>query len=197
MRYDVPPRRRSTGTAILVVFLMGFMFLVGLAVVGVGVLVFTRARAHEVRAVVQHDMALRQAEEARLRAEQVRAQVEAIHAQVAEATQDASAFPPQATPEVTLYAEPAETPATDSSIRIANREVTIRLDEEGKIQVDGTACGLPQLKEQLAKAGEGRENAIVVVVNADKRCLFEHVAGVLAVCKELNLPDVRVGALNN
>jgi len=34
MRYDVPPRRRSTGTVILVIFLFGFMFLVGLVVVG-------------------------------------------------------------------------------------------------------------------------------------------------------------------
>ena len=56
---------------------------------------------------------------------------------------------------------------------------------------------IPQLKAMLEQAGQGRENAIVVTVKADKRCLFEPVAAVLAVCKELDLPQVRIAALSD
>jgi biopolymer transport protein ExbD len=192
MQYEVPPRRRSTGTVIVVVLLLGFLLLVGLAVLGAGLLVFASARAHEVRMIVRQDVA-RQVEEARARAEEARARAENIRERLGAKSDEPFGPPPQAVVE----AEPAETPEAAGSIRIANREVTIQLDEGGKIQVDGTACELSQLKDLLAKAGEGRENAMVVVVNADKRCLFEHVAAVLAVCKELNLPLVRVGTLGN
>ena len=87
-----------------------------------------------------------------------------------------------------------ESPELAGSIRIANREVAIQIDAEGKLQLEGTACELPQLKERLQQAGQGREQDLVVVVKADKRCVFEHVAAVLAICKELNLPHVRIVA---
>jgi biopolymer transport protein ExbD len=63
--------------------------------------------------------------------------------------------------------------------------------------MDGAACELAQLKELLEKAGEGREDAMVVVVKPDKRCFYEHVAGVLSVCKELNLSHVRIETLGD
>jgi biopolymer transport protein ExbD len=174
MRYEAPPRRRSTGTVVLVVFLLGFMFLVGLAVVGFGVLLFARAESHQARAIRQRDIAIRHAEDARVHVEQARAKVEVVRERVA-----------------------AEAADEQGSIRVADREIAIQLDEAGKIQVDGTACELPQLKDTLASAGQGRENAIIVIVKADKRCLFEPVAGVLAVCKELGFAHVRIAALGD
>jgi hypothetical protein len=190
MRYEVPPRRRSAGTVILAIFLLGFMFLVGLAVVAFGVLVFFRAESRdaEVRAAMQQEIALRHVQEARARAELARGRVDGISQQVAAKAGHVR----EGAPAAMLEAEPAETAEEKGSIRVANREITIQLDETGKIQVDGTACELPQLKEMLAGAGQGREHAIIVIVKVDKRCLFEPVANVLAVCKELGLPHVRI-----
>ena len=183
MHYEAPPRRSSAGSVILVVFVLGFFFLVGLAVVGLGVLMFARAESHEVRAIMHRDRALRQADEALEHAEHARAQAAQVRARAEQETieQIAEVYGSQMEPAETIVdSVPAESPGTEGSIRIAHREITIVLDEGGKIQVDGTACELPQLKESLLKAGQGREESIVVVVKADKRCLFEPVAGVLS-----------------
>jgi biopolymer transport protein ExbD len=193
MQYEVPPRRRSAGGIVLAIFLLGFLFLIGVAVFGIGVLTFFRADAHRAQVIVQRDMAMRQVEEARARAEQLRARAEEAGNRVAAEAHDALARVAEATD----LAAPTETDAEKGSIRVAEREVTIQLDETGKIQVDGKACELPQLKELLNGAGQGREDAIIVIVKADKRCLFEPVAGVLAVCKELGLPHVRIAALGD
>lgn len=61
--------------------------------------------------------------------------------------------------------------------------------------MDGTACELPQFKEMLAQAVKGRENVILLTVQADPRCVFEHLSAVLAVCRELDVPHVRIAAL--
>ena len=190
MQYEAPPRRSSIGTVIVVMLLLGFMFLVGLAVIGVAVLVFARAETHRAQAIRQRDVAMRRVEEARARVEHLRTQAEQTGQTVEAEARDVFT---KAT-ETVKETPPAE---MKDSLRVADREITIQLDEGGKIQVDGTAYELPQLKEMLEKAGQGRENAIIVLVKADKRCLFGPVAGVLAVCKELDLPHVRIAALDD
>jgi len=215
MRYDAPPRRSSLGTVILVVLLLGFVALFGLLVLGVGAFIFS-ARSHNVNI----EFARAQAAAAHARAEAQRAMLDA-HAQTQAQTppqmEDPYGAPSSVSPSgepapgagptvvfpagspyglpageggATPYGSPAPPPA--HSIRIANREVTIQLDEGGKLQFDGADCELPQLNELLRNAGAGRENALVVLVRADKQCPFEHVANVLAVCKELNLNHVRI-----
>jgi biopolymer transport protein ExbD len=220
MQYEAPPRRSSAGTVLIILFLVGFAFLIALVVAGVGALMFTRARVsqQEFRAVA----AMQQAEAARMRVQaelqqrMLAAPGEAQPYQSGPVTlvpQDQPIIPPATPPLSTMPVEanlggtppsyaselavPAELPAITSSIRIANREMSVQLDAEGKIQVDGAACELAQLKETLQKAGEGRQDDLVLVVKADKQCRFEHVAAVLAVCKELNLPHVRISAVDN
>ena len=193
MRYDAPPRRSSAGTVVLVIVLLGFMFLVGLAVVGFGVLMFAHAESRQARVMMQRDIAMQHAEQARAHVEKVRARAEEVSQRVAADARHVLEDAPEAIAE----AESAERAEEKVSIRVANREITIQLDEAGKIQVDGTACELPQLKEMLASASQGRENAVMVIVKADKRCVFEPVAGVLAVCKELGFAHVRIAALGD
>ena len=56
------------------------------------------------------------------------------------------------------------------------RKVTIRLDSQGKILVDGQAVELDQWKNLLVKAREDGTICLEVVVEVDRQCLFEHVA---------------------
>ena len=192
MQYEAPPRRSSTGTVIVVVFLLGFMFLIGLAVAGLAVLVFARARRTQARAT----RATRRGHASgRGSAGARRTAAEGRRKQIRPTGRVGSSRRPCEGPRGGCGSETAETAGDKGSLRVADREITIQLDEGGKIQVDGTACELPQLKEMLEKAGQGREHDIIVIVKADKRCLFEPVAGVLAVCKELDLPHVRIAAL--
>jgi precorrin-6B methylase 2 len=184
MSYAAPPRKSSFGTVILLIFLLGFTFLIGLAVAGAVAFSFARAEMHRAQAIAEREMAMRQVEEARRLVEQQRAQVERATAQ--------KLLPESGPADAVMGMEPA--PAKQP-IRVAQREITVRLDEVGKINLDGTACELPQFKEMLAQAVKGRENVVLLTVQADPRCVFEHLAAVLAVCRELDVPHVRIAAL--
>lgn len=190
MHYDAPPRKSSAGTVITVFLVLGCLMLVGLATAFFGVMLF--AREGRSRAMVQQAIAMERAEEAR-----ARARAEELSARAEQMGQRAATLAREHAAEATDAAATAELAKPDHSIRVADREITIQLDEAGKIQVDGAACETPQLNELLAGAVQGREDAIIVIIKADKRCLFESVAGVLAVCKELHLPHVRIAALSD
>ena len=169
MSYAAPPRRSSFGTVILLFLLLGFTFLIGLAVAGAVAFSFARAETHRAQAIAEREMAMRQVEEARRLVEQQRSQTERVA--------EEKLLPESSPPEAVMGMDPA--PAKQP-IRVAQREITVRLDEAGKINVDGTVCELPQFKDMLAQAVKGREDVILLTVQADPRCVFEHVSAVLS-----------------
>ena len=85
----------------------------------------------------------------------------------------------------------AEAPPPGTDIR----KIAVKLDPQGKILVDGQAVDTGGLKNLLVTTREDGTIRLEVVVEVDRQCLFEHVAAVQAVCKEIGVENVRVQAL--
>jgi biopolymer transport protein ExbD len=181
MQPHAPPRRKSSvGIIFAVLLVVGFFFMCVVVLAAVGAMVFARAETSRAHAVAQHERALRHVEQARMEVESHR---NAAHAH--ERLQ--RTFPP---PQVVR-----ETPAANRTmqpIQVARREITIQLDDQGKLKMDNKPVEGKQLKNLLRNAGKGRESAIAITIKADKKCQFEHVATVLSVCQELDFPNVKI-----
>jgi biopolymer transport protein ExbD len=89
----------------------------------------------------------------------------------------------------------APTMAEAASAGTGIRKIAVKLDPQGKILVDGQLVDVGVLKDLLVKAREDGTMRLEVVVDVDRRCVFEHVAAVQAVCKEVGAENVRVQAL--
>ena len=76
------------------------------------------------------------------------------------------------------------------------RKITVQLDPQGTILADGQAADIDGLKDLLVKAREDSKIRLDVVIAVDRRCVFEHVAAVQAVCKEVGVDNVQVQASN-
>lgn len=199
MSYAPPPRRSSFGVVLLCLFLFGFAMLVAVVLAGVVVFGFARSerRVHQAmaaeemartealhaRAVAERERAERQAQDLVTQGESEVAAAEAVVAEAEAASQAASA------------ASSTDSEADKQVIRVAQREVTVSLNAEGKIQVDGSDCDLSQLKDVLGQAISGREEALRLAVKVDRQCVFEKLSAVLAVCRELDVRDVRIADL--
>lgn len=206
------PRRSSCGVVLLCLFLFGFAMLVAIVLAGVLVFGFARAEHRVQQAVAAEEMARSQAvhaqavanmERAERQARDMAAQGEAAAAEAAAVDAAASAGAETANTNEDATAQPnaesppgPEAPSPPQEIRVAQREVTVSLNAEGKLQVDGGDCEFAQLKDVLSQAIKGREEAVRLTVRVDKRCVFEHVSAVLAVCRELDVRDVRITDLD-
>ncbi len=84
--------------------------------------------------------------------------------------------------------------AHHSSIWVANREITVEIDAEGQVQIDGKAVEQDHLETTLREASEGRKSALIVTVQAAPECRFEQVNRVLSICQELEIANVRIRA---
>jgi biopolymer transport protein ExbD len=175
------------------------------AMVLVGFLVFGFARAERrvQHAVVAENLARTEAVHARALADMARAEQQVqdlvtqgeTDAAIAEAV-EAVAADAQAGSQAAAASRATGSDADQQAIRVAQREVTVSLNAEGKIQVDGSDCELSQLKEVLSQAIKGREAALRLAVQVDRQCAFEHLSAVLAVCRELDVRDVRIADLD-
>ena len=85
----------------------------------------------------------------------------------------------------------AEAPPPDTAVR----KIAVELDSQGKILADSQSVDIGALKDLLVKTREDGTIRLEVVVEVDCQCLFEHVAAVQAVCKEIGVENVRVQAL--
>jgi len=212
MSYAPKPRRSSFGVVLLCLFLFGSAMLIAIVLAGFIVFGFARAERRVQHAVAAEELARTQAVHARAVAEIERAeyQTRELVAQgeaevaAAEATRAVAA---EAVASETVSSEAdgvahaaaesgAEPDASGQAIRVAQREVTVRLNAEGKIQVDGSDCEFAQLKDVLSQAIKGREEALRLAVQVDKQCAFEHLSAVLSVCRELDVRDVRIADLD-
>ncbi len=180
MQPYAPPRRRSGAGAIIgTILVIGFLF-VGLVVAaGIAFVVLAKNETRHVRVMVERERAVSQMQQARAHADAQRARA------VEPARPTMPHRPVMKTPTAEVEKEP---------IRVANRDITVELNQDGKITMDGKPIESDQLKSTLRDAGKGRESAVSVLIKADKKCLFEHVASVLAVCQELDIPNVRITA---
>ncbi len=150
---------------------------------GVAFFAMARSESRHVQVMVERERAMRQSQQAR-------AQMEAVRSRVLDLDQARPRLD-----KLTPLVEASAAPATREPIRVANREITIELNQDGKITMDGKPVELEQFQPALRDANKGRESALSVLVKADKQCRFEHVAAVLAVCQELDIPNVRISAL--
>ncbi len=76
------------------------------------------------------------------------------------------------------------------------RRITVQLDPQGTILADGKAVDIDGLKDLLVKARADSKTRHDVFIEVDRRCVFEHVAAVQAICKEVGVDNVQVQASN-
>ena len=70
--------------------------------------------------------------------------------------------------------------------------ITIQLDKDGRVWLDGEPVDPSGVEAALRESGAGK-----VVIEADKRCLFEHVARQLEICQNLDIDDLEIKTLEN
>jgi biopolymer transport protein ExbD len=76
------------------------------------------------------------------------------------------------------------------------RRITVQLDPQGTILADGQAVDIDGLKDLLVKARPNSKIRLDVIIEVDRRCVFEHVAAVQAICKEVGIENVDIQASN-
>jgi len=159
MGYEEHPRSGSAGVVIALVVGLVLLLLAGLAVVGVGALFWVRTRTEVRQATV--------------------AEAEAIQAQE------------RALVELKrLEAEVAPAPVASPMAQAApQREITITLDADGNITVNGESATADRLNDVLKEAQQGE--AVTAVIKADRRCDFGHVAAVQDACLESGIEAIR------
>ncbi|MCY2991240.1 MAG: biopolymer transporter ExbD [Planctomycetota bacterium] len=166
MSYEDQPRSSSSGTVIAVVAVVVLLMMGGLLVLGLAGFFFLRLSVAPQFVEPPPPPVLEQ----RVTAEPARP--------------------------VELAAEgKAQEVAEVSSPAAVTRKITVRLDQHGKILADGQTMDLDGLKNLLVKAREDGTIRLEVVVEVDRQCLFEHVAAVQAICKEVGVDNVQVQAL--
>ena len=69
---------------------------------------------------------------------------------------------------------------------------TIKLDNNGNIEVNGNRVRLDELYGVLSR--DDRPYELSVVVKVEAACPFKHVAGVLSLCEQIGIADVQVAA---
>jgi biopolymer transport protein ExbD len=190
MNYNNPPQRRSSSGCVIALLLLFVMVLLGgLAFLGLGLFMTARSQAAHAQAAhaqarVQRQLAEEQARLAQERVETVPAEEPPAVTSWAEMEQLQSADP--------LAVAPPAAPPEPEPIRVANREIRVTLDADGKITVDGAAVDRDKITAFLESAGKGRESELKIVVAAHPQCRFEYVATVLQACQQLGVPDVRI-----
>jgi biopolymer transport protein ExbD len=78
------------------------------------------------------------------------------------------------------------------------RLVTVELDSQGQIRLDGKSidlAGLPGRLQAIA-ADEGRSK-ITIDLRADNACPFEHVAAVIGTCRQLEISRFHIRTLES
>ncbi len=212
MHSYAPPRRRSSvGVVLGILFVVGLIFM-GLIVVGaiffLSATSAARSEAVHARAMVAQERAMRELERARTYQDQREHVLDAVPqayempaaaAESAASTDGAAAaityqsYPSNVNPYAPASAAAQEEHA-EEPIRVANREITIELNQDGQVSMDGQLIELANLESALRSAISGRESAVSLVIKADKKCLFEPVAEVLSICKTVDIPSVRIAA---
>ncbi len=175
MGYDTDRRTGSDGAAIVVLVLV--VFLSVLLILGGGAFYWLRATNMQRMVVMEQKRAM----VAHQRARRARLEVEtAMNAdQLAPASTEAS-------PAEIDMAELAELVNPD------HYRTTIKLDNNGNIEVNGKQVRLHELYRALSR--DNRPYELAIVVRAEDECPFKYVAGVLSLCEQIGIADVEIAA---
>jgi len=108
-----------------------------------------------------------------------------------EAAKQAQQLAEEAQRRARASSENAVAEASDSPTDEGN-EVTIEIDEDGNLAVNGKPGALADLRTTLLKVSERAGEGASVAIKVDDRCVFRHVARVIAICEEAGIEDVRI-----
>jgi len=72
------------------------------------------------------------------------------------------------------------------------REFTVELDRDGSISVDEEPTDLDGLKTRIQGAAQNGSVRLTVQLEADPRCLAQHVIAVQSLCREFGIEDVHM-----
>jgi biopolymer transport protein ExbD len=175
MGYDNQPRS-SSGTVVAIVLLLIFMVLGGLFVAGVGGWFFLRSSRTEQALMVEREQAVRAEQVARAMAEKA---ARAAQAQADQARE--------------LAAE-LEKEVVDETV--PGLQISIELDKDGQLKLNGEAIDLPALMDRLKAPAADEITSITANVRADNECPFEHVVSVISSCQDLGITRFRIRTLD-
>ena len=74
-------------------------------------------------------------------------------------------------------------------------QITVELDKDGKLKLNGEAIELPRLLDRLKALAADKTTSITVDVRADEQCPFQHVAELISACQEVGITRFRFGTL--
>ncbi len=177
--------RQSGSEGVFIAALVIAVLLGGLSVLGLGAFFYTRAVTFERQAVMQRELAL----EAHHQAEQARAQAQMVFERnrPAEAELDA-------TESIVETIDAGGQPIVDSGN--AARRTAIQIDAEGNLQMDGAPTSHDELATFLRSIAD-RSEPQLVTVEVDEQCVFQHVAGILKLCDELEIKEVKLTPMSD
>ena len=175
MGYDTDRPAGSDGAAIIVLVLVVFFGV--LLILGGGAIFWLRSTNMQRIEVMEQKRAMVAYERAR------RVRLEAEMAVNADPLAPLSAEAPSA--EIDM-AELAELVNPD------HYRTTIKLDNNGNIEVNGNRVRLHELYGALLR--DKRPYELSVVVRAEDECPFKYVAGVLSLCEQIGIVDVEIAA---
>jgi hypothetical protein len=177
MGYDQPPRSTS-GSVVIIVFLLVLVVLGGILVVGVGTWFLVRSRRAEQVATVERHRALEAEQMARAMAKEAEAAAEAARSQAFEALRTAAEFEKEFIDKIQ-----------------SDTQITVELDKTGKLEMNGEAIDLSKLLDRLKALAADKNASITVDVRADEECQFQHVAALISACQQLEITRFRFGTL--
>jgi biopolymer transport protein ExbD len=89
----------------------------------------------------------------------------------------------------------AEVKAGVSDKPVLGLQVTIELEQDGLMKLNGDAIALPALLDRLKALAADKAAFITVDVRADEECRFQHVVALISACQELGITSFRFGTL--
>jgi biopolymer transport protein ExbD len=179
MGYDNQPRSSSASVVIILVLLV-FMMLGGMLVVGVGGwFLVARSRMQREVAIEQRQRAIEAQQMARAMAEEAEVAAEAARMQAGRALKTVAEF------------EKEVVGKTQDSMQI-----TLQLDRDGELTVDGEPADLDRLNRIMESAVAEKDATITIEVLADEQCTFRHVEEVVSLCQEWGVARFRLRTLD-
>jgi biopolymer transport protein ExbD len=71
------------------------------------------------------------------------------------------------------------------------RTVTVRIDVDGNMTVDGHSVEAAEVKQSLQRAHRTAATQVEVHIYADRRCVYEHIQAVTSACESLGIRKLR------
>jgi biopolymer transport protein ExbD len=128
-----------------------------------------------------------------LRVSQAERVATVVHEQAVMAEQAAEAARAQADQARQLAAE-GKAEIKDKSV--PGPQVTIELDQNGKLKLNGHSIETVALLDRLKAVDADKTASITIDVRADEECQFQYVAGLISACQELGITRFRFGTLD-